>query len=202
MNELCTIKSNSENLIVIEKSKFFAYTFRIVDESEVLKKITLLKQNHTDATHICYAYDVNGRQKCSDDGEPQGTAGKPILDCIQKKKLKNVLVCVVRYFGGVKLGAGGLVRAYSTSASEVLFKSEVKTLCLCQSVSFEVNYEEFAIIEQVLKSEFVKSMSKQFLENVKLSLIIDKDYQKNFISLIENKLSRKVNFCLEKEIYY
>lgn len=202
MSTLCTINSDSENLIVIEKSKFFAYAFKIVDESNVLEKITTLKQQHADATHICFAYDVNGKQKCSDDGEPQGTAGKPILDCIQKKKLKNVLVCVVRYFGGIKLGAGGLVRAYSTSASEVLAKSEIKALCLCQSISFEVKYEEFAILEQVLKSEFVKSVSKQFVENVKISLIIDKDYQMDFINLIENKLSRKVNFCLDKEIYY
>ncbi len=202
MNTLCTINNDSENLLVIEKSKFFAYSFKISSESEVQQKLAFLKQKYPDATHICYAYDVDSKQKCSDDGEPQGTAGKPILDCLQKKKLKNVLVCVVRYFSGIKLGAGGLVRAYSTSASKVLVESGIKELCLCQNITFEVNYEEFALIEQVLKSEYVKTYSKQFLENVKLFLIIDKDYQKQFTSLIENKLSRKVDFDFQSEIYY
>ena len=112
-----------ENLVEIKKSKFFGYTFEVKTPDEVLAILTQLKKEHKKATHICYAYKiVNGCEyvKFSDDGEPSGTAGRPILNVIEKKKLENVLVCVVRYFGGIKLGAGGLVRAYTKCASDLL----------------------------------------------------------------------------------
>ena len=113
-----------ENLIEIKKSKFYGYLYDITAPSEADQIISSLKKQHKKATHVCYAYKIVGGQeivKFSDDGEPSGTAGRPILGVIEKKDKKNILVAVVRYFGGIKLGAGGLVRAYTKSASE-LFK--------------------------------------------------------------------------------
>lgn len=112
-----------ENLVEIKKSKFYGYLFEVKSQNDVLAILANLKKEHKKATHICYAYKiVDGQEivKFNDDGEPSGTAGRPILNVIEKKKLCNVLVCVVRYFGGIKLGAGGLVRAYTKCTSELL----------------------------------------------------------------------------------
>lgn len=109
--------------IVINKSRFIAYCFELGSLDQVKTHLEELKKEHKKATHICYAY-VYSRdivsEKCSDDGEPSGTAGYPILNVIKKKGLTNTLVAVVRYFGGVKLGAGGLTRAYTKSSASVL----------------------------------------------------------------------------------
>ena len=99
------IDKNIENEIIVKKSRFITKLYYLDDVEEV--------------QHICYAYIINGKEKAVDDGEPSGTAGRPILNVIQKKNVTNVLVVVIRYFGGIKLGAGGLVRAYTASTSEV-----------------------------------------------------------------------------------
>lgn len=109
--------------LIEKKSKFLGYVFDVTSASEVEEHIKMLKKEHKKSTHICYAYSISSDvvlAKAVDDGEPSGTAGRPILNVIEKKNLKNVLVCVVRYFGGIKLGAGGLVRAYTKCASEAL----------------------------------------------------------------------------------
>lgn len=106
--------------LIEKKSKFYGYAYVVKSANEVEDIILVLKKEHKKATHICYAYNISAEQvlaKAVDDGEPGGTAGKPIFNVIDKKGLKNVLIAVVRYFGGVKLGAGGLVRAYTKCAS-------------------------------------------------------------------------------------
>ena len=108
--------------LVINKSRFIAYKFNLTDLEQVKQHINDLKKEHKKARHVCFAYVFKGEvvsEKCSDDGEPGGTAGYPILNVIKKKNLTNVLVAVVRYFGGIKLGAGGLVRAYSKTAGSL-----------------------------------------------------------------------------------
>ena len=118
--------SNEQNLIEIKKSKFYTYLFAVFNEDQVKEKLTEIKKEHKDASHICYGYVISSPtiQKCSDAGEPSGTAGLPILNVIKNQHLTNVLIAVVRYFGGIKLGVGGLTRAYSNSAVEVLKKTE------------------------------------------------------------------------------
>lgn len=108
--------------IVEKKSRFIGYLFCCENVEEVGKALEQLKIEHKKATHICYAYSLKCPflEKAVDDGEPGGTAGRPILSVIQKRGLNNVCVFVVRYFGGIKLGAGGLVRAYTKTTSEVL----------------------------------------------------------------------------------
>ena len=198
-----TIKQNEQNILIIEKSKFITYSYYVNSVSQVKDYLDRLERAYYDATHICYAYDLlSSGQKCSDDGEPQGTAGKPILDCIQKQGVKNVLVATARYFGGVKLGAGGLVRAYSQSASLVLEKSEKKYLSLCNKLSLKLGYDEWNKIENFLQEDYIKSFSKDFKENVELVFVIDTDYQKQFISKMENILSRKIDCKFLEENYY
>lgn len=111
-----------ENLYEISKSKFYSYLIETSSVDEFSKELDKLKSMHKKATHFCYAYiiDDNGsKEKCFDDGEPKGTAGQPILNVLKKKNLRNVGVIVVRYFGGIKLGAGGLLRAYTKATSQL-----------------------------------------------------------------------------------
>lgn len=110
--------------IEIKKSRFIGIAIKTCDSNEVMSVLQEIKKQHKKATHVCFAYKIvnNGVEqvKYNDDGEPTGTAGRPMLSVIEKKNLLNVAVFVVRYFGGVKLGGGGLVRAYSKAASQVL----------------------------------------------------------------------------------
>lgn len=112
------IDRDIENEIIIKKSRFITKLYYLDNVEKVQSIIDNLKKEHKKCTHICYAYIINSKEKAVDDGEPSGTAGRPILNVIQKKNITNVLVVVIRYFGGIKLGAGGLVRAYTTSTSE------------------------------------------------------------------------------------
>ena len=117
-----TIYKDNVVEIEIKKSKFVSYAYKVTTEQDVKECLSDLQKLHRSANHITYAYVLHAPsvEKCSDDGEPNGTAGKPILDVIKKNDMTNILIAVVRYFGGIKLGAGGLVRAYSNSAKEVI----------------------------------------------------------------------------------
>ena len=114
-----------ENEIVIKKSRFITKLYNINNIDEVQTILDDLKKEYKKATHFCYAYSINGQEKAFDDGEPSHTAGLPILNVIHMKNLNNILIVVVRYFGGVKLGAGPLTRAYSKSASEIIKKYQI-----------------------------------------------------------------------------
>lgn len=121
------IQKNYTNSITIQKSEFITYLFRVNTILDVENYLNQIRKKHYDATHNCYAYIIGENQeiqKCSDDGEPQKTAGMPMIDVLKKNNLTYILAITTRYFGGILLGAGGLVRAYSTSVSECLKKAE------------------------------------------------------------------------------
>lgn len=118
-----TISRDSEALIIEKKSKFIATVYKVESVEQADMYMAQLRKKYYDATHNCYAYQIgekNEFQKASDDGEPQGTAGKPILEILKAEDIKNTLICVTRYFGGTLLGTGGLVRAYGKAAKEGL----------------------------------------------------------------------------------
>ena len=114
-----TIQFNCDNDIVIKNSRFICYLIKISNK-DITPYIDKIKNMHPKATHYCYGYIYNDIELCSDDGEPGGTAGMPILNVLKKENLNYVLAVVVRYFGGIKLGAGGLVRAYTKAVSETI----------------------------------------------------------------------------------
>ena len=113
-----SIKNNIENTYIIKKSKFLTKLYKVNSIKEIDDILNNLKSEYSDSTHICYAYIINSKEKCFDDGEPSGTAGMPILNILKKNNISNILAVVIRYFGGIKLGAGGLTRAYSNSVSD------------------------------------------------------------------------------------
>ena len=110
------------NEIEIKKSRFITYLYNIDDETKVNEIVDNIKKEHKKARHVVFVYKIGSTAKINDDGEPKGTAGMPIFNVIEKNNLNNILIVVVRYFGGIKLGAGGLFRAYSNSASEIIKK--------------------------------------------------------------------------------
>lgn len=107
-------------ILEVKKSKFYSFAFEVDTKQQCDEILADLQKQHKKATHVCYAYVLSNTAKMSDDGEPSGTAGRPILNVLEKRKMQNIMVVVIRYFGGVKLGAGGLVRAYTKSASLAL----------------------------------------------------------------------------------
>ena len=169
----------------IKKSKFISYLYCVSSLEEIKQIIDNLKKEYCDATHICYGYVVceNGiKEKAVDDGEPSGTAGKPILDCIKKHNLVNTLIVVIRYFGGIKLGAGGLIRAYNQSAKEVI--NSVK--------DYIVNYVEFE--EEELKIEYNKfGEFKNFCEKNNV-IILSSNFGKNICVKIKKAKGSEINF--------
>lgn len=179
MQEFKTIKSDLSNEIVEKKSRFIANIFYVETEEEAIQKIKDIKAKYYDARHNCYAYRIlqdNGiKEKSSDDGEPGGTAGAPILNVITKNNLVNVLVIVTRYFGGILLGAGGLVRAYSESCSEVIDKVETVIKKSGYIAEIEISYQDLENIKYVLKTNKIKINDIVYEENVKLIIEIDEE---------------------------
>ena len=110
------------NEFEIKKSRFITYLYNLDNIDEVDSIVNNIREEHKKARHVVYVYKINNTGKINDDGEPKGTAGMPIFNVIEKNNLNNILIIVVRYFGGIKLGAGGLFRAYSNSASEIIKK--------------------------------------------------------------------------------
>lgn len=149
-----TVRRQTSAEIVIKKSRFIGHVKPVESEEEAVAFIEEIKKEHWSATHNCSAYVVGERdefQKQSDDGEPSGTAGKPILEVIKQQGLKNTVVVVTRYFGGIMLGAGGLIRAYTDATVEGLAAAEPLTLALHQEVLVEIDYTWHGKVENGLR---------------------------------------------------
>ena len=159
----------------INKSKFIAHVKQVEDEETAKTFLQQLKKKYFDATHNCSAWvlGVDGsKQKSNDDGEPGGTAGNPILETIKKNGLVNAIVVVTRYFGGIKLGAGGLIRAYSHTASLGLSASKIVTMTPMQRLSVTLNYNLLASVENWLRNQNITVENKDYTENVTITLLL------------------------------
>lgn len=148
MDGYLSIKSDCVTEIVIQKSRFIARCVPVETEEQALEILDEIRKQYRDATHNCYAYVCGlNTLRFSDDGEPSGTAGVPILEVIRARGLKNCLVVVTRYFGGILLGAGGLVRAYSSSASAVLDKSGVVEYAPGLEMRMKMDYAQYGAVK-------------------------------------------------------
>lgn len=156
MNEFHTITSVTEGIYKEKGSRFLAFAFPVSDEQQVKERVEGLKKQYYDARHHCYAYILGLKKqsfRANDDGEPNHSAGDPILGQIRSRNLTNCLVVVVRYFGGIKLGVGGLVTAYKAAAEDALEKAQVITIYSQTTFSLTFGYEVTAEVERAL-SEF------------------------------------------------
>lgn len=174
-----TIKENVSAELVEKKSKFIANLFYIESREEAEDIIKMQKKKYYDARHNCYAFRVLGEdgiiEKSSDDGEPSGTAGAPMLNILSKMKITNVLVIVTRYFGGILLGTGGLVKAYSNSTKLALEKAEISMLEEGFVYKLELNYSDLENFKYFMKNNEIKILKEEYFENVKLSIFVPKN---------------------------
>ena len=177
-----SIKNNIEYTLEIKKSKFITKLFRINNLNEINETLNKLNKEYNDSTHICYAYILENNEKCSDDGEPSGTAGLPILNILKKKNLCNVLAVVIRYFGGIKLGAGGLVRAYSNSVVDTLKKVDIINLIEGYLIEIEFSYDQVKLIDYILNDK--KIINKDYNNNITYKFYLNKE-QLDFIPELE-----------------
>ena len=160
--------------IVEKKSKFIATVFYVESAEEAEERIKELKKKYFDARHNCYAYSIFSKdgivQRFSDDGEPQGTAGSPMLNIITSQNLNNIVVIVTRYFGGILLGTGGLVRAYSDALKKALDNSKIIQKDLGLEACLEVAYPDLEKLKYYLKQNEIRIVDSEYLENIKLKI--------------------------------
>ncbi len=189
-----SIKNQVQTTIEIEKSKFICTLLPVNSIDSVLSLLKELNEKYADATHNCYAYTLNkgAIQKCSDDGEPSRTAGYPILLALQNNNLDNVLCVVTRYFGGVKLGAGGLVRAYTASAVESINQATIVSYypSMTMEISFDFNY--INPIDNLINVMNVEVLEKTFLDKVTYKINVSEDklaeFENNLINLTKDNI--------------
>ena len=171
----------------IKKSKFISHAKHIETEDEAREFIQQIKKKFFDATHNCSAWILgeNGdKQKSNDDGEPGGTAGNPILETIKKNELTNICVVVTRYFGGIKLGAGGLIRAYSHAAALAIQTAEILQMQTFKKISVIVEYNFLATVENFLRQKKISVENISYAEDVTLNILIAPNEVENFLSEI------------------
>lgn len=190
---MITIKNEVTENYEIKKSEFMSFLFPVKNADEIKIYLDAVRKEHKSATHVCYACILSKPQmeKCSDDGEPDGTAGKPLLELLKKRKLENVLLVVVRYFGGIKLGAGGLIRAYTHAGVLVCDRCEV------------VEIKEFRTLKLAAKLEDGKSVVSYLKNNnIEIENIIYSDIVTIFVKAEENQTKLINSLKNIKEIEY
>lgn len=193
MKEYTTI-SNKEVVaeVVIEKSRFIASAIGIDSVEDAVNFVNEKRKRYFDATHNCYAYILADKAKFSDDGEPQGTAGMPIFECIKNNGLDKVCVVVTRYFGGIKLGAGGLVRAYSGSCAEVLKCCEKIQMTDCTKLQVETDYSYLKSLRRSLLPYAIEE-SVEYDQKVKLLFLFPTTLLNTILDIVtQNTLGKAV----------
>lgn len=170
-----TIKCQAESTTIIEKSKFICRIRRIEKEDEAKNFVATIKKQEAFATHNCYAYVVDEKgavRKFSDDGEPQGTAGFPMLNALCEASLRKIVAVVTRYFGGIKLGAGGLARAYGGAVRECIKRADVVNVRPCFNFVLTADFAVARKLSAILSSEKINTVKTEYAENVKVSVAV------------------------------
>ena len=168
-----SIKEITEHTLVIKKSEFICTLIPLNDENKINETIGFYKEKYKDATHNCIAYLVGTKERANDDGEPSGTAGLPMLNVLKKQELSNIIAIVTRYFGGIKLGAGGLTRAYSQAVAEALKEANIVEKHLIDVYDVSLDYSFTKKFEHLLKVNAIDCINKEYSDQVTYSLYID-----------------------------
>lgn len=186
-----SIKNTVLNTIIIQKSKFICKLVSVQNIEEIKQELEQVKKEYQNATHYCYAYICNNHIHASDNREPNGTAGMPILNVLQKQNLNYILAIVIRYFGGIKLGAGGLVRAYSNATVEALKKATFINFVPGKIITCTFSYPEEKQMEHLLSNTQIieKKYQEQIMYKVKIS---NEEFEK-----MKNQL---LHFHIEEDI--
>lgn len=199
-----TILQYAEIENIVEKSKFIGYAKPVEKEEEAIQFIEMIKEKHKNATHNVPVYIIgenNEIQRYSDDGEPAGTAGIPILDMLKKEEIKNTAIVVTRYFGGIKLGTGGLVRAYTATAKMALGESKVIEKVLHDLIKVRIEYSLLGKIQnEVLHHEYIIK-DTVFDDAVNMYIYSDVNRTERFIQLMNNLTSGRGDVSIQDTLY-
>ena len=208
MEEFITILKNETAEIVEKKSKFIANLFHVESVEEAENRIKDVKKKYHDARHNCIAYRVaeNGQiiEKSSDDGEPSGTAGGPMLNILQKNNLCNLVIVVTRYFGGILLGTGGLVRAYSEVTQQAIEKSTKVIKVIGREMIIELDYSNLEKFKYYCKNNNINIKKIDYMDNIILKIEMEESVKEKIIDDIKNKKLNIQNFsegerkCIDK----
>lgn len=204
LNRYRTIKENGIHEIVIRKSRFICHLKRTESEEDALAFIDAIKKEHWKATHNCSAYLIGERneiQRAHDDGEPSGTAGVPMLEVLKKNELKDVTAVVTRYFGGIKLGAGGLIRAYSGSVSEALKEIGIVERRLQQEIRLTVAYPLSGKLENSLRESEYTLKDTEYTDKVTFVCLVDEEDINRFKDETTDWLSAQGEYALGEKRY-
>lgn len=200
-----TILNSDSEEIIVNKSRFIGYSFPVVNVEEATVYIQEIKTKHRDASHNVFAYiigDKSNIQRYSDDGEPSGTAGIPMLNYLKSMELTNMLVVVTRYFGGIKLGTGGLARAYSKCAKIVVEKSRIVEARKYSCFMVTLEYALIGKIDNYLKNSGLYVSKREYLENVNIELIVESDRLENVKTELRDLTSDKIDIEFIQEKHY
>tara|TARA_Y100000994_G_scaffold159683_1_gene130909 strand:+ start:4098 stop:4700 length:603 start_codon:yes stop_codon:yes gene_type:complete len=187
------IKNNSQALYKEKGSKFLSYALKAYNEQEIKKKIEEIKKIENSANHYCYAYTLHpdrSLSRFSDDGEPNYTAGKPISKVIAKFELTNILIVVVRYFGGVKLGIPGLIRSYKIAATNAIEKNQLITKIIKEKYTILFDHEHMNTVMQIIKNYNLEITNTDFQIKCKLTFLVSK--QKSDLVLLALRKNHKL----------
>lgn len=187
-----TIKNNSIKEIIIKNSKFITLLYKVYSLEDIKNTLVNVKTLYPNATHYCYAYILNNEKKSSDDGEPSGTAGTPILNILESNNLNYILAVVIRYFGGIKLGSSGLIRAYSRSVKETIKENTLTKLIEGINVNITFSWSNIKQIDYLLKDQLINK--KEYLDNITYNISIPiniLDTLKNY--LISYEIIKNIN---------
>ena len=200
-----TVRSPGSREVVIRKSRFIGHVMPVDNEEQAVQFIENIKKQHWNATHNCSAYMIGERdeiQRQSDDGEPSGTAGKPILEVIRNQQVKNVAIVVTRYFGGIMLGAGGLIRAYTDGAVLALEAGEVITRVLRREVFVQIDYTWLGKVENELRGRGIKTCETSFTDTVTLLCLPRNDEGDAFMAWITDLTQGQALVTEGRRLYY
>ncbi|MGM0843757.1 MAG: YigZ family protein [Bacillota bacterium] len=184
LQKYLTVKEAGQHEINIERSRFIAHIKRAESEEEAQEFINTIKKEHWNANHNCSAYMIgehNLIQKANDDGEPSGTAGVPMLEVLKKRDLKDTVVVVTRYFGGIKLGAGGLIRAYGKSVSEGLNAVGIVERTLMRVMKTKIEYTLLGKVENEVRSSKYPLKEIHYLDTVEIETYVQEDQKEEFV---------------------
>lgn len=200
-----TIYEGGEGEITEKKSRFIATVRLVKSEEEALKFVEEMKKKYWDARHNCFAYVIGERReimRCSDDGEPQGTAGKPMLDVLLGEELYNTAVVVTRYFGGVLLGTGGLVRAYSKAVQEGIAASRVITKCHGILTEIGTDYNGIGKLQYLFGQRKIPIIDSEYGEAVKMQVLMPNAEAESIKKAVTEATNARASITDVKELYY
>ncbi len=203
--EYLSVVGRSEQERIVEKSRFIAYIAHVEGEEEAKSFLAEIRGKHPLATHVCYAYvadKVGNELRFSDDGEPQGTAGMPILGVIRAQKLYETAVAVVRYFGGIKLGAGGLVRAYSASASEGLNAAKCRLYSMAIECTVCVDYAQIDGALRFFSTHQIEVLGQEYGQTADFTVTVKEEEADGFQAKLTDWLNGRVKICKKDKYFY